>query len=50
MATAPLARVDYLEVVDAGTLLAVAEAGSGSLIAGAAFFGRTRLIDNLRLS
>jgi pantoate--beta-alanine ligase len=50
IATARLARIDYLEVVNAETLEPVAEAGPGSLIVVAAFFGRTRLIDNLRLS
>jgi pantoate--beta-alanine ligase len=49
IATAPLARIDYLEVVDAGTLQPVAEVRPDSLIAVAAFFGQTRLIDNLRL-
>jgi pantoate--beta-alanine ligase len=48
IAAAPLARVDYLEIVNAGTLQPVAEAGADSLIAVAAFFGQTRLIDNLR--
>jgi pantoate--beta-alanine ligase len=50
IATAPLARIDYLEVVNAETLQPVAEAGPDSLIAVAAFFGQTRLIDNLRFS
>jgi pantoate--beta-alanine ligase len=50
IATAPLARIDYLEIVNAETLQPVREAGPDSLIAVAAFFGRTRLIDNLRLS
>jgi pantoate--beta-alanine ligase len=49
IAEAPLARVDYLEVVDAETLQPLAVVGSHSLIAVAAFFGETRLIDNLRL-
>ena len=50
IATAPLARIDYLEVVNADTLQSVTEAEANSLIAAAAFFGQTRLIDNLRLS
>jgi len=50
IATAPLARIDYLEVVNTETLQPVTEAGADSLIAVAAFFGQTRLIDNLRLS
>jgi pantoate--beta-alanine ligase len=49
IATAPLARIDYLEVVNAGTLQQITEVGPDSLIAVAAFFGQTRLIDNLRL-
>lgn len=48
--TASLARIDYLEIVNAETLQQVAEAGPDSLIVAAAFFGKTRLIDNLRLS
>jgi pantoate--beta-alanine ligase len=50
IATAPLARLDYLEIVNAETLQPTGEAGPDSLIAVAAFFGKTRLIDNLRLS
>lgn len=50
IATAPLARIDYLEIVNAETLHPAAQAGPDSLIVVAAFFGRTRLIDNLRLS
>jgi pantoate--beta-alanine ligase len=50
IATAPLARIDYLEIVNAETLQQAAEAGPDSLIVAAAFFGKTRLIDNLRLS
>lgn len=48
-AQAPLARIDYLEVVNTQTLQPLAEAGPDSLIVVAAFFGQTRLIDNLRL-
>jgi pantoate--beta-alanine ligase len=50
IATAPLARIDYLEIVDAETLQPLAETGPDSRIVVAAFFGQTRLIDNLRLS
>src|SRR6058998_3279000 len=46
---APLARIDYVEVVDAITLQPVEMAGPGSVLVLAVFFGRTRLIDNLRL-
>ena len=47
LAAAPLARVDYAEVVDAETLQAVATIEKTTLLALAVFFGRTRLIDNL---
>ena len=49
IATAPLARIDYLELVDAETLQSIPVTGSNSLIAVAAFFGRTRLIDNIAI-
>jgi pantoate--beta-alanine ligase len=49
IATAPLARLDYLELVDAETLQPIDAVRPNSLIAVAAFFGQTRLIDNLRL-
>jgi pantoate--beta-alanine ligase len=49
IATAPLARIDYLELVDAENLEPIPEVRPNSLIAVAAFFGQTRLIDNLRL-
>ncbi len=50
-AQAPLARVDYIEVVDAATLetLPVARQDQHSLIAAAVFFGGARLIDNIEL-
>jgi pantoate--beta-alanine ligase len=50
IATASLARIDYLEIVNSETLQPVGEAGPDSLLALAVFFGSTRLIDNLRLS
>jgi pantoate--beta-alanine ligase len=50
IAAASLARIDYLEIVNAETLQPTAEVGPDSLIAVAAFFGQTRLIDNLRLA
>jgi pantoate--beta-alanine ligase len=49
IATAPLARVDYLELVNAETLQPVENVQPNSLIAVAVFFGQTRLIDNIRL-
>lgn len=46
--TAPLARIDYLEVVDAGTLTPWTRKTKGPLlVAAAVFFGKTRLIDNI---
>jgi pantoate--beta-alanine ligase len=46
---APAARIDYVELVDAGTLQHVEVAGPGSVLVLAVFFGKTRLIDNIRL-
>jgi pantoate--beta-alanine ligase len=45
--TSPLARIDYIELVDSRTLSPVKQAGRDTVLAGAVFFGRTRLIDNL---
>lgn len=50
IANAPLARIDYLEIVNAESLEPMVEVDRNSLIVVAAFFGETRLIDNLRLS
>ena len=49
MATAPRARLDYVEVFDPDTLTPVATAKRGTQLALAVFFGSTRLIDNGRL-
>ena len=46
---APLARIDYAEVVNADTLEPIKTVQAGSLLALAVFFGKTRLIDNIRL-
>jgi pantoate--beta-alanine ligase len=46
---APLARIDYVEVVDAENLRPVERVGPNSVLLLAAFFGKTRLIDNIRL-
>jgi len=46
---APLARIDYVELVDAGTLEPVDAAGPSSLLLLGVFFGKTRLIDNIQL-
>ena len=47
--TSPLARIDYLELVNADTLRALEIMQPNSLMALAVFFGQTRLIDNIRL-
>jgi len=45
----PGVRLDYFEVVDRETLDPVADTSKGALVAGAAFVGTTRLIDNILL-
>jgi len=45
----PLARIDYLELVNAETLQPIESVRPNSLIALAVFFGQTRLIDNIRV-
>lgn len=49
VASRPLLKLQYAEVVDPGTLTSVAEANSGAVVALAAFCGTTRLIDNVEL-
>ncbi len=49
LAKAPLARIDYVEIVDADSLQPITKMRPHALIAVAAFFGTTRLIDNLWL-
>jgi pantoate--beta-alanine ligase len=46
----PLARIDYVELVDAETLQPVEMAGPNSVLLLAVFIGKTRLIDNIRLA
>jgi pantoate--beta-alanine ligase len=46
LATEPEVRIDYLEIVNADTLLPLTEAVPGALVAIAAYVGTTRLIDN----
>ena len=46
---ASLARIDYVEVADAETLQPIETVRPNSLLALAVFFGKTRLIDNIRL-
>ena len=47
---APLARIDYLELVHAETLQSVQAARPNTVLLVAVFFGKTRLIDNIRLA
>jgi pantoate--beta-alanine ligase len=46
---ASLARIDYVDLVDAETLQTRDMVEPNSLLALAVFFGKTRLIDNIRL-
>jgi pantoate--beta-alanine ligase len=46
---APLARIDYVELIDAENLQPVERVGLNSVVLLAVFFGKTRLIDNIRL-
>ncbi len=46
---APLARISYADLVDAENLLSIEVLRPNSLFALAVFFGKTRLIDNIRL-
>ena len=46
---APLARIDYVEVVDAESLQPIEAVRPNSLFVFAVYFGKTRLIDNIRL-
>ena len=47
---APLARIDYVDLVDAHTLQPLEVVRQNSLVAVAVFFGKTRLIDNILLA
>jgi len=47
---AHLARIDYVEVVDAETLKPVEVVSVNSVLLLGVFFGKTRLIDNIRLA
>jgi pantoate--beta-alanine ligase len=50
ISTEPLARIDYVEVVDANSLELLQQVNGRGVIAAAVFFGTTRLIDNIQLS
>jgi len=47
---APLARIAYADLVDAENLQSIEVVRPNSLLALAVFFGKTRLIDNIRLA
>jgi pantoate--beta-alanine ligase len=49
IATASLARIDYVDLLDAENLQPIEFVRPNSLLALAVFFGKTRLIDNIRL-
>lgn len=49
-AAEPAVKLDYLEVVNADTLLPLENIRAGALVAVAAYVGTTRLIDNLVMS
>ena len=49
ISTAPMARVQYVEVVDPGTMEPLKTANPPALLAVAVYFGHTRLIDNVVL-
>lgn len=46
----PDTRIDYVEVVDESSLHPTLRAETGTILAAAIYLGRTRLIDNLRLT
>jgi pantoate--beta-alanine ligase len=50
ISAASLARIDYVELVRANDLQPIDEVAGDCVIALAVFFGRTRLIDNIRLA
>lgn len=50
VAKEPLAKVDYIEVVDASSMEKVAAVTGPTLVALAVFFGKTRLIDNFLIA
>ena len=47
--TSPLARIDYLALVDAETLQPVAEIHRPAILATAVFYGEVRLIDHVTI-
>lgn len=49
LAASPLVRIDYLELVDAGTLQPLHHVDRPAVVAAAVYYGEVRLIDNLPL-
>ena len=49
LADEPAAVLEYIEIVDPDTLLPISSVAQGALVAVAAKFGNTRLIDNVLL-
>lgn len=49
ISTTPLARIDYVEIVDDWTLMPVKIIAPGTFVAVAVYYGKTRLIDNIYL-
>jgi pantoate--beta-alanine ligase len=50
VAEEPGARLDYFAIVDANTIEPISDVRRGALVAVAAYFGKTRLIDNVILA
>jgi pantoate--beta-alanine ligase len=50
ISAAPLARTDYVDLVDAETFQPIDSAKPNALLAVAVYFGKTRLIDNILIS
>jgi pantoate--beta-alanine ligase len=50
LASEPAAQLDYFEIIDAGALEPIEDTAQGALVAVAATFGVTRLIDNFLLA
>jgi len=49
IAKEPLARIDYIAIVDSRSLEEVEQVEGGNLIALAVYIGKVRLIDNMRV-
>ena len=47
--TAPLAKIDYVQLVDGDTMAPIESITGKAMLAVAVYFGETRLIDNILL-